>query len=186
MAKQQPSPPAYTIADDRKPWEYGHRVRNGQIESTRSFQFFVDYYLPLGPTRSAKSAARAAGAPSNTLQKYSADGDWPERARAWDAHNASQWRTEEDAKAKAAYQGELRKFREDQQKRARALGRVADLMICATTRTLEEMEASGGLIDPEQLATVARASASLVEVSMNTAAAALGVSDVLEALDSQE
>jgi hypothetical protein len=48
------------------------------------------------------------------------------------------------------------------------------------------MEAQGSYVEPEQLATVARAAGSLVTVSMETAAAALGVSDILEALSEDQ
>ena len=171
---------------ERQPWEYGHRTKKGEIEAPGHYQYFRDYYLPLGPGRTIPAAAKAAGLTKSAFTNLSAAGEWRERARAWDAHNAAEWRLEVDEEAKAAYQAELRRFREDQQRRARTLGRVADLMIAATTRTLEAMEAEGSYVEPEQLATVARAAGSLVTVSMETAAAALGVSDILEALSEDQ
>jgi hypothetical protein len=186
MAKAAPAHPTPAISEDRKPWEYGHRNENGFLESPRAFFCFTEYYLPMGVSRSAAVAAKAAGSSPTTFQKYCARDDWAARAAAYDRHNAGTWRAEVDEEAKALYQTELRRFREDQQRRARTLGRVADLMIGATTRTLEAMEAEGGYVDPDQLATVARAAAAIVETSMNTAAAALGVTDVLEALEAQE
>jgi hypothetical protein len=183
MAKHVERP---EIAEDRKPWEYGHRNAAGFLEQPRAFKLFVDYYLPQGLTRSNTRTATAAGVPVHSINKYASRDDWAERAAAYDHENAKAWKVEVDEEAKAAYQGELRRFREDQQRRARTLGRVADLMIGASTRTLEAMEARGGYVEPDQLATVARAAAAIVEVSMNTAAAALGIEEVLQALEKQE
>lgn len=168
------------MALGQNPWDYGQNLNRGKetAEAYRCFKIF----LQLGRERSLVLAAEVAQVTNEKLKQYSSKYNWTERAAYYDAHMVELWGQQVEKEFESTHKKELLKFRKDQQRRAESLGKVADLLIEVTSDSLEQMIASGEVIDAAQLAAVARTAGALSEAAMNTAAAALGVDDLMEAI----
>jgi len=166
---------------DLQPWDFQQHCGAGKKETTKAFRVFR-IYLELGRDRTIKIAADVAGEKPDVCKVMSARYNWAERTALYDAHMVSLWGKEVREELETTHKKELMKFRKDQQRRAEKLGKVADLLIEVTTGTLEDMVASGEPVDRQQLASIASTAAKLSDAAMNTAAAALGVDDLMEAI----
>lgn len=166
-------------------WDHNQGIPEGRKESPEAYRCFR-VWLELGKERSQQVAVDVAGSTIGKIKSWSSRHNWNDRAAAYDAHQVSEWSKQVRDDFESTHKSELLKFRRDQQKRAAGLGRVADLLIEVTTTTLEEMASAGEAVDTQQLAAVARTAAALTESSMNTAAAALGVDDLIEAINPEE
>ena len=165
----------------QNPWDYGNGIEAGRKESTEAYRCFK-VYLQLGRERTLPLTADVAQVKHEKVKQYSSKYNWTERASYHDAHMVEQWGKQVEDEFQNTHKKELLKFRKDQQRRAESLGKVADLLIEVTAGTLEDMVAAGERVDTQQLAAVARTAGALSEAAMNTAAAALGVDDLMEAI----
>ena len=178
--------PVAEMALGQNPWDYGNGLtKKGVKEQPEAYRCFK-IYLELGRERSNKLTAEIAQVKQEKIKQLSSRYNWQERAAYYDAHMVELWGKQVRSEFENTHKKELMKFRKDQQRRATALGKVADLLIEVTSETLEDMIASGERIDPQQLAAVARTAGALSEAAMNTAAAALGVDDLMEAIAPEE
>ena len=168
------------MALGHNPWDYGNGYESGK-ETTEAYRCFK-VFLQLGRERTLTLAADVAQVKVDKLRQYSSKYNWTERASYHDAHMVEEWGRQVEDQFENTHKKELLKFRKNQQRRAESLGKVADLLIEVTTGTLEDMIASGERVDTQQLAAVARTAGALSEAAMNTAAAALGVDDLMEAI----
>lgn len=162
-------------------WGFQNGGKPGRRETNEAYRCFR-IFLELGPERSIKNVADVSGAKYETVKANAQRYNWSQRAAAYDEHIIRTWSQEAREEFETRHKKELEKFRRDQQKRAEKLGKVADLLIEVTTGTLEDMVASGEPVDRQQLASVASTAAKLSDAAMNTAAAALGVDDLMEAI----
>lgn len=169
------------MADGKNQWDFGQNIKPGRRETADAFRAFK-IYLEMGRGRNLKDCSALADIKHDLVKSYSSRYNWNERAGYYDAHMIELWGKQVKDEFETTHKKELMKFRKDQQKRADSLGKVADLLIEVTTGTLEDMVASGEAVDTQQLAAVARTAATLSEAAMNTAAAALGVDDLMEAI----
>lgn len=163
------------------PWDFKEGGR-GFRETPAAYRTF-QAYLHLGPKRTLAAAAKVLGIPAKRLSDYSSRYCWPERTAAHDAAQVKKWAQEVREDFETSHKAELLKFRQEQQRRAKGLGEVADLLINVTRRTLEEMDQQQVPVEPEQLAAVCRTAAALADAAMNTGAAALGVDDLIDAIN---
>jgi len=169
------------MSDGKNPWDFGQNIKPGKKETTAAYRA-LKIFLEMGTGRNLKECSAMAGISLDMARSYSSRFNWSERAAYYDAHMIELWGQQVKDEFESNHKKELMKFRKDQQKRAASLGKVADLLIEVTTGTLEDMVASGEAVDTQQLAAVARTAATLSEAAMNTAAAALGVDDLMEAI----
>lgn len=166
---------------DLQPWDFQQFTAAGKKETPKAFRV-LRVYLELGSNRTIKVAADIAGENYEVCKQFSSRYNWQERTALYDAHMVSLWGQQVREEFETTHKKELMKFRKDQQRRAEKLGKVADLLIDVTTDTLEDMVASGEPVDRGQLAAIATTAAKLSDAAMNTAAAALGVDDLMEAI----
>ena len=166
---------------DLNPWDFQQSCKPGKKETAKAFRVFR-IFIELGRDRTIKVASDVAGESYEVAKKWSEHYSWQERTALYDAHMVSLWGKEVKEELETTHKRELMKFRKDQQRRAEKLGKVADLLIEVTTDTLEDMVASGEPVDRQQLASIATTAAKLSDAAMNTAAAALGVDDLMEAI----
>ena len=169
----------------KEPWEYGNGLEAGRKETQNAYRAFR-VYLELGSQRTAKQVAEIASESINNVHNWATRYNWTERSAYYDAHQVSLWGQQVKEEFETTHKEELLKFRKDQQRRAVSLGKVADLLIEVTSAKLEQMISEDDLIDSAQLAAVARTAGSLSEAAMNTAAAALGIDDLIEAINPEE
>ena len=166
-------------------WDPGCGIDKGIKESPEAYRCFK-VFLELGRNRTLKQTAAVAGKGTNQVEHFSKKNNWRERAAYYDASIVERWNLETKKEFESQHKKALKKFREDQQRRAEALGNVADLLIDVTTESIDEMRSSGDVIDRQQLAAVARTAAALADAALNVGAASLGVDDLLEAISPDE
>jgi len=166
---------------DLQPWDFQQLTAAGTRETAKAYRVFR-VYLELGSNRTIKTAAEVAGEDVAVSKQFSSRYNWQQRTALYDAHMVSLWGKQVREEFESTHKKELMKFRRDQQRRAEKLGKVADLLIEVTSGTLEDMVASGEPVDRNQLAAIASTAAKLSDAAMNTAAAALGVDDLMEAI----
>jgi hypothetical protein len=166
------------------PWDYGNGYDSDRKETMRAYQAFR-FYLEIGSERTIKKTAETCGSGIGyeMLRHYAKRFAWSKRASAYDAHIIDGWGLQVRNEFEATHKEALMKFRVVQQQRAEGLGRVADLLIVVSTTTLQQMVAQESAVEPAQLAAIARTAAALAEAAMNTGAAALGVDDLIEAIN---
>ena len=169
------------MAKPKNLWDFRALSQEGRTETDNAYKAFR-VYLELGRERNHETVASVVGCATSTVHAHSIRYCWQERAAAYDAHMVEKWGQEMREEYETRHKKELMKFRRDQQVRAEKLGKVADLLIEVTTETLEDMVASGEPVDRQQLAQIASTAAKLSDAAMNTAAAALGVDDLMEAI----
>lgn len=174
------------MAKGNQPWDYGNYLKKkGSKETPEGYRCFK-IYLELGRERTAQITADIAQVKVDRVRELSTRYNWAERAALYDAHMVELWGKELKKEFETTHKKELMKFRKDQQRRAESLGKVADMLIEVTSETLQDMLAQGDRVAPEQLAAVARTAGALVDASMNTAAAALGVDDLMDAINLED
>ena len=169
------------MADKKQPWDFRAIDTGAHQESAASFKAFK-VYLELGRDRNHQTIADVTGSPVTSVATWATRFKWQERAVLYDVHMVEKWSVEVRDEFESRHKTELMKFRKDQQRRAEKLGKVADLLIEVTTGTLEDMVQSAEPVDRAQLAAIANTAAKLSDAAMNTAAAALGVDDLMEAI----
>jgi|TARA_Y100000289_G_scaffold31047_1_gene30730 tRNA(Ile)-lysidine synthase TilS/MesJ len=162
-------------------WDLGQGFahKKGKVETASAYEAFT-LYLNLGTRRSQRQVATILNVSLKTVETYSKRYAWRERAAAYDADaikkrfkEVAQNREEEHRKA-------IAKFRDDQARRAKAMGNLAELMLDLTQEKMQAMRAAGELPSEQQLSNLAKTVATLSETSMNLEAAALGVDELLE------
>lgn len=164
------------------PWELnqGFQHKRGKQESPAAFEAFTAY-LQLGSQRSQAEVCAITGQSRNMVRIWSKDYAWKERAAAWDGWQMSQRFTEVRADAEQKHRAAIERFRDDQARRARAMGNLAELLLDLTREKVEAMRAAGELPSEQQLSNLAKTVATLGETAMTLEAAALGVEELLDA-----
>lgn len=162
----------------------GFDNKRGKRESADSFAAFT-VYLELGRERSLKAVASIIGTSVGNVANMSKKYAWSGRAAAYDADQVKATFAEVRKEREAAHRVAIRRFRDDQERRAKALGQLGDLMLDVATEKILAMRAAGEHISEQALSNVARTVASLHEMSANLQATALGIDELESALDQE-
>lgn len=156
---------------------YGHK--SGKVESAGAYEAFT-CYINLGKPRTQRQVAVILDISLKTVETYAKRYAWTERAAAYDAHQMSKRFEEVKNTREEEHRKAIAKFRDDQARRAKAMGNLAELMLELTQEKMHAMRAAGELPSEQQLSNLAKTVATLSETSMNLEAAALGVDELLE------
>lgn len=157
----------------------GYAHKKGKAETPAAYEALT-CYLQLGRQRSHKQVAEIVGEPVRIIQQYATRYAWRERAAAWDAEQMQERFNEARKGREEAHRAAILKFRDDQARRARAMGGLAELLLELTREKVEAMRAAGELPSEQQLSNLAKTVATLSDTSMNLEATALGVDELLE------
>lgn len=169
------------MAQDNEIWLYGRGfdAAKGKKETPAAYEALT-CYLQLGKERSHKAVAAVLGRATSQLKTWSRLYSWKARTAAYDAAQIKdrfkEAREESEAKHKAA----ILRFRDDQARRARGMGNLAELLMDLTQEKVEAMRAAGELPSEQQLSNLAKTVATLGETAMNLEAAALGVEELMD------
>ncbi len=153
-------------------------------ESAKAYEAFVTY-CELGRERSTGKTAKVVGCSSSTLSKYYQRYNWKERSAFYDADKVKERFKDVRAEKEAHHRRQIQIFRDDQERRAKALGNLGDLMLDVAVEKIENMRAAGDQISEQSLSNIAKTVASLHEMSMNLGATALGIDELEAALDAE-
>lgn len=153
-------------------------------ETPKAYEAFTAY-LELGRERTLKSVAKLLDITWAACANYSKKYSWQERAADYDADKVRSRFSEVRREKEEEHRVAIRLFREAQERRAKSLGELGDLMLDVATEKIEAMRAAGETISEHSLANIAKTVASLHEMSMNLGAAALGIDELEAALDAE-
>lgn len=162
-------------------WDLGQGFahKKGKVETANAYEAFT-VYLNLGKRRSQKQVCAVLNTPIKTIETYSKRYAWRERSAAWDANEIKKRFDEVRQDREEEHRKAIAKFRDDQARRAKSMGNLAELMLDLTQEKMQAMRAAGELPSEQQLSNLAKTVATLSETSMNLEAAALGVDELLE------
>lgn len=158
----------------------GYDHKRGKQESPAAFEAFT-CYLQLGRERSHKRVAEVIGDNLPIIAQYAKRYAWRERAAAYDADRMQDRFAEARKEREEQHRQAILKFRDDQARRARAMGKLAELMLELTEDKLLAMRDAGELPSEQQISNLAKTVATLADTSMNLEATALGVEELLDA-----
>ena len=162
-------------------WDFqsGYENAPGKIETPPAYEAFV-CYLELGRKRTFKKVAKILNEKELIVNQYAKRYAWTKRAAAYDAANIKERFDEIRKQREQEHKEAILKFRDDQARRAKAMGNLAELMLDLTHDKMLEMQDQGQLPSEQQLSNLAKTVATLSETSMNLEATALGVEELLE------
>lgn len=162
----------------------GFEGKSGKQESPEAFSAFTTY-LELGRGRTNQKVAEILGISRSAVSQFAKKYNWRERASAYDADQVKQSfaevRKEKQAKQKQA----IRRFRDEQLRRAQGMGDLADLMMELTTEKLQAMRAAGELPSEQSISNLAKTVGSLADMAMNLQATGLGVDELVDTLEAE-
>ncbi len=147
-------------------------------ETAREFNALLAH-RDAGPTRSMSRTAEAVGLGKSTLKRFSTRWDWPARLQAWDDAVLAQLADQGEELAVRKHRDDLVSFADRQHRRAERLAEAAGLLLKLATESTRQHLKNGTLLHPQQLAAAMGAASRAMEASGNTAAAALGVDDLI-------
>lgn len=153
-------------------------------ESSKAYSAFVAY-CELGRTRTLAQTALVLGTTTNAVHSHSRRYDWEARCAHYDADQIKARFSDVRQEQEEQHRHAIRTFRNDQERRAKSLGILGDLMLDVATEKIESMRAAGEQISEQSLSNIAKTVASLHEMSMNLGATALGIDELESALDAE-
>ena len=133
-----------------------------------------------GTARLYRETAIVTGASESTLRRRAERWNWQTRLDAYDTAMLKKMELESTEQALRRQADQLRDFRDLQLERARKLGDLADLIIEFIHHSLVQHQESGLIVNLRELSPVLSSSSKVMELSMNTEATALGVTELLE------
>ena len=153
-------------------------------ETPEAFEAFT-IYLELGRGRSAAKVASVLGCSTANVQKWQKRNKWTDRAAHYDADRVKEDFKEVREKRAKEHKAAIERFRKEQERRARGMGDLADLMMELTSEKLMAMRAAGELPSEQSISNLAKTVASLADMAMNLQATALGVDELVETLETE-
>lgn len=139
-------------------------------------------YRDLGPGRSLSKASVITGLSESTLRRLSRRWDWASRLEVYDAAFLKRLAVAGAEAEQSRHRRELLAFRDAQHRRSERLAEAAERLLELVTESTRAHIAAGTLLKPAQLGAGLTAAARAMEASGSTAAAALGVDQLLEML----
>lgn len=127
-------------------------------------------------------AADVCGRSESTLRRLTKRWAWQERLEAYDASFLAQAAEVGAKAAQTRHRAQLVAFRDAQHRRAERLADAAERLLELVVQSTREHLAAGTLLQPAQLGAGLTAAARALDASGSTAATALGVEELLEAL----
>lgn len=153
-------------------------------ETPEAFEAFT-IYLELGRGRSANKVASVLGCSADNVKRWMKRNQWTTRAAQYDADKVKEdFKAVREKRAKE-HKVAIERFRKEQERRARGMGDLADLMMELTSEKLMAMRAAGELPSEQSISNLAKTVASLADMAMNLQATALGVDELVDTLETE-
>ena len=134
----------------------------------------------LGPGRLFRKSAELAGYSESTLRRRALEWSWSERLKAYDAATFQLMASEGQSEAIKRYVEQLDEFRNEQLRRARAVGLLAEELLGMVERSLFHHLEASTVLQGRELPGVLAAACKALEGAMNIEASALGVTQLLK------
>jgi len=168
-----------------KPEPNGYPVAEGMPKETPKAAQAFACYIELGRERTVAKVATVLGIAGQRTRDWAVKYHWRDRAAIYDSRAMKNRFSEVNGERAEQHREAIRKFRVDQDRRAKAMGDLADLMVELTTEKITAMRAAGELPSEQQIANLAKTCATLAETSANLQATALGVDELVDMVDQE-
>ena len=162
----------------------GFKGKPGKFESPKAFEAFTAF-LQLGRQRTIQKVADFMGVSKSAIVTMSRNYAWKDRAAEYDADQVKATFADVRKEKQEAQKRAIRKFRDEQLRRAEGMGDLADLMMDLTSEKLQAMRAAGELPSEQQISNLAKTVASLADMAMNLQATGLGVDELVDTLETE-
>ena len=162
----------------------GFKGKPGKFESPKAFEAFTAF-LQLGRQRTIQKVADFMGVSKSAIVTMSRNYAWKDRAAEYDADQVRATFADVRKEKQEAQKRAIRKFRDEQLRRAEGMGDLADLMMDLTSEKLQAMRAAGELPCEQQISNLAKTVASLADMAMNLQATGLGVDELVDTLETE-
>ena len=176
----------FDVADKTEVWNRGGRF--SRYESEKEFGLF-DFWLKLGGGRSTTSYRYLSityNLPEEHILKIANKNCWAKRAAEYDRHQLQlKLQLEQDERAKIHKQ-KLEDYREQQEFLGRSLSADAAKIAALVSQSLDNMLASNRELDVRDIPAILNAAAKAAEMGRNLQSSALGVDQLLTALEEYE
>ena len=163
----------------------GYPIINGMPKETPKAAQAFAAYIELGRERTTAKVASVLGIGPQRTRDWAVKYHWRDRAAICDSRAMKSRFSEVNGERAEQHREAIRQFRKDQDRRAKAMGDLADLMVDLTTEKITAMRVAGELPSEQQIANLAKTCATLAETSANLQATALGVDELVDMVDQE-
>lgn len=153
-------------------------------ESPEAYGYFT-IYMELGRERSYKKVGEVVGTTESNIRKFAKKYNWRERCAQFDADQVRATFADARAENQKKHKAAIKRFRDEQMRRAQGMGDLADLMMELTADKLQAMRAAGELPSEQSISNLAKTVASLADMAMNLQATGLGVDELVDTLETE-
>lgn len=168
-------------------WNFrrGYRVRDAGIhENSDQFAAFQQY-LRLSGNRTFAELAKITGHSVISLSKWCEKFQWQRRAASWDQEQVALVWKEADKLKRNAHREAIIEFRDAAERQARMMSRVSEDLVRVLGKRIEKAEQEGEEIPMSLVSGLMRAAANINEQSRQSWASSLGITEMMEVVDSE-
>jgi len=163
----------------------GYRVREAGIhENADQFAVFQQY-LRLSGNRSFAELGKITGHSAAALSKWSEKFEWQRRAASWDQEQVALVWKEADKLKRNAHREAIVEFRDAAERQARMMSRVSEDLVRVLGKRIQKAEEEGEEIPISLISGLMRAAANINEQSRQSWASSLGITEMMEVVDSE-
>lgn len=142
-------------------------------------------YLRLNGNRNFADLSRVTGHSNAALAKWAEAYEWERRAAAWDKQQfAMTWR-EADKLKRNAHRQAIVDFRDSAERQARMMSRVSEDIVRVIGKRIAKAEEEGEDVPMAMVSGLLRAAANISEQSRQSWASSLGITEMMEVVDSE-
>jgi hypothetical protein len=163
----------------------GYKVREaGRHETSDQFAVFQQY-LRLSGNRNFSELSRLTGHSTAALSKWCEQFEWQRRAATWDKEQVAIVWKEADKLKRNAHRQAIVEFRDSAERQARMMARVSEDLVRVLGKRIEKAEMNEEEIPLAMVSGLMRAAANISEQSRQSWASSLGVTEMMEVVDSE-
>lgn len=163
----------------------GYRVREAGIhENSDQFAAFQQY-LRLSGNRTFSELSKITGNSEQALSKWCDKFQWQRRAASWDQEQVALVWKEADKLKRNAHREAIVEFRDAAERQARMMSRVSEDLVRVIGKRIEKAEQEGEEIPMSLISGLMRAAANINEQSRQSWASSLGITEMMEVVDSE-
>jgi len=163
----------------------GYSVNKAGRHETSDQYAVLQQYIRLSGSRNFQDLSRMTGHKVSTLITWSKKFEWDKRAASWDKDQLAIVWNEADKLKRNAHRQAIVDFRDSAERQARMMSRVSEDLVRVLGKRIEKAEEEGEDIPMHMVSGLMRAAANINEQSRQAWASSLGVTELLDVVDSE-
>jgi hypothetical protein len=158
--------------------------RAGRHENTTQHAALQNY-LRLSGNRNFAELSRVTGHSNAALAKWAETYEWEKRAAAWDKQQLALTWKEADKLKRNAHRQAIVDFRDSAERQARMMSRVSEDIVRVIGKRIAKAEEENEDVPMAMVSGLLRAAANISEQSRQSWASSLGITEMMEVVDSE-